>query len=82
MLYVSEAKQMRMFMSQGAWQNDSVTQMNQIKDSRMFKKNTPLSFPQILTISIRIPVYIHQILFDPPPLSHGLLITVEKNHTF
>ena len=60
MLYVSEAKQMRnyVYMSQGAWQNDSVTQMNQIKDSRIFKKNTPLSFPQILTINIRIPVYI------------------------
>ena len=65
-------------MSQGAWQNDSVTQMNQIKDSRMFKKKTPFVFQQILTISIRIPVYIHQILFDPPPPSHGLIIAVEK----
>jgi len=24
-------------MSQGAWRNDTVTQMNQMKDSRMFK---------------------------------------------
>ena len=44
MLYVSEAKQMRMFMSQGAWQNDSVTQMNQIKDSRMLKKKDTFVF--------------------------------------
>ena len=64
MLYVSEAKQMGMFICLKA--RDKMT----------------LSLQQILTISIRIPVYIHQILFDPPPPSHGLLIAVEKNHTF
>jgi len=67
-------------MSQGAWQNDSVTQMNQIKDSRMFKKKAPLSFQQILTISIRIPVYIHQILFDPPPPSSASNCGRKKSH--
>ena len=45
MLYVSEAKQMGMFMSQGAWQNYSVTQMNQIKDSRILKKKDTFVFP-------------------------------------
>ena len=32
------------YMSQGAWRNDTVTQMNQMKDSRVFKKRDAFVF--------------------------------------
>ena len=41
-------------MSQGAWRNDTVTQMNQMKDSRMFKKRDAFVFTTDRAVKIEL----------------------------